>query len=194
MKKYLLALTAVITGLNISAQTNAEKNRLETLKLFYSASTAEEREKFMAENYHFYFNEKKGNGGSKQSSLKSFMNWDGPLHPDIRIDSVAGNDSIWVVRFLEQNDFSKLIAYPGWKATERVTFDENNRIKEIIYIPEPNQPEYGSYFKPALEWLKKNKPEELNEVYKDKKLVQTERAAKKWVELLKIWRKATNQE
>jgi len=43
----------------------------------------------------------------------------------------------------------------------------------------------------CVDWLQKNRPAELDEVYKKGKLVQTTETSKKWVKLLQLWRKQT---
>jgi len=40
------------------------------------------------------------------------------------------------LRINEKNDFTKLIKFPGWKATEIVTFDDSGLIAEAMYVPE----------------------------------------------------------
>ncbi len=196
MKTLLIFATVlVLSPCNVVSQTKVaakEESQLNNLKRFFNASTVKEREAVMADDYHFFFNEKKGDGGSKVSSLESFQNWDGPLHPDIQITEHSFNNGVSTVKILEGNDFSKLIGYPGWKATVMISFDANDRIREVIYVPDTTQTDYRIYLNPALDWLKENMPDELNEVYRDKKLIRTERTAKRWVELLKIW-KQNNQ-
>jgi hypothetical protein len=97
----------------------------------------------------------------------------------------------WKVEFNEQNDFSKLIGYPGWKGTELISFNSKKKIQQVIYIPNDANPNYKKWLEPAIAWLKKNKPNELDEVYKNGKLVQSAATAKKWVSLLKTWRNQT---
>ena len=147
----------------------------------------------MSEDYHSFFIEKKGEGKDKKAALSSFLNWDAPLHPDIIILNYSVNGDEWRVEFNEQNDFSKLIGFPGWKGTEMIRFNSEKMIDEMIYIPDDTNPNYKKWLQPAVEWLKKNKPGELNEVYKDGKLIQTSETAKKWVSLLQLWREKTGE-
>ena len=145
----------------------------------------------MSGNYHSFFEKKSGSGADKQAALKSFMNWDGQLHPDIKILHYSRQHNMWTVFFLEQNDFSKLIGFPGWKGSSQITFDSNQLIVESIYFPDSTNPDYKHYLAPAVQWLKENKPDKLNEVYKDGRLIQNEESARMWVELLTSWRKTT---
>jgi hypothetical protein len=167
--------------------------RLGNLKAFLNAPSAEARGKLMAGDYHFYFNERKGDGDSKEKSLSSYDNWDGPLHPDIKIRDYRIESDVWTISIIELNDFAKLIGFPGWKATETVTFDADNLVREVIYVPIESGKDYKEYLKPAVVWLEANRPDELKQVYDldKKRLIQTNASAKKWVELLTEWRDAT---
>jgi hypothetical protein len=69
-----------------------------------------------------------------------------------------------------------------------ITFNTKGLILETIYIPDSTNPSYKSWLQPALDWLEKNMPGELNTVYHDKRLVKNEVAANKWKVLLKTWR------
>jgi hypothetical protein len=61
----------------------------------------------------------------------------------------------------------------------------------MIYIPGDRNPDYKRWLQPAVDWLQGNRPNELNEVYKDGKLIQTSETAKKWLSLLQLWQKET---
>ena len=164
---------------------------LRRIESYLNASTVDVKSKYMAKDYRSYFEEKKGNGKDKEAALRSFSDWDGAMHPDVEILSYSSNGNTWTVHFNEKNDFAKLIGFPGWKGTSQLTFNSQKLIKQSIYIPDSTNPPYKPYLKPALEWLRQNMPTQLDEVYKDNKLVQTEESAKKWISLLKTWREKT---
>jgi len=164
---------------------------LRRIESYLNASTVDVKSKYMAKDYRSYFKEKKGNGKDKEAALRSFSDWDGAMHPDVEILSYSSNGNTWTVHFNEKNDFAKLIGFPGWKGTSQLTFNSQKLIKQSIYIPDSTNPPYKPYLKPALEWLRQNMPTQLDEVYKDNKLVQTEESAKKWISLLKTWREKT---
>lgn len=164
---------------------------LHRIEIYMNAHTTETKGKYMAENYRSFFMEKKGEGENKEEALQSFLNWDAPLHPDVHILNYTANGNTWKVEFNEQNDLSKLIGFPGWKGTEMIRFNSEKMIDEMIYIPDDTNPNYKKWLQPAVDWLQKNRPGELNEVYKNGKLIQTSETAKKWVSLLQLWRKDT---
>ena len=147
----------------------------------------------MSEDYHSFFLEKKGEGEDKKAALRSFLNWDAPLHPDVTILNYSADGNTWKIEFNEQNDFSKLIGFPGWKGTEIIRFNSRKKIEEVIYIPDPGNPSYKKWLQPVVDWLQKNKPGELDEVYKNGKLVQTSETAKKWISLLQLWHRETDK-
>ena len=146
----------------------------------------------MAENYHSFFISRKEAGRNKSETLLSFKNWDGQLHPDITIINYSFHDSVWEVKFNEQNDFSKAISFPGWKATETFIFNSNNLIQETIYLPDSTNLSYKTFLQPALNWLQQNMPDELSKVYQNGKLIQTETTANKWKMLLNEWQARRN--
>lgn len=151
--------------------------------------------KYMSDSYRSFLIKKEGEGDGKIISLKTFKDWDGQLNPDVTILDHSAKDSTWFVRFNEQNDFSKLIGFPGWKGSMSITFNTKGLIKETIYFPDSTNPSYKKWLQPALDWLQINFPNELNEVYQNNRLVKNEVAANKWKELLKKWNanKTNNQ-
>jgi hypothetical protein len=171
----------------VPAKTCTNDSHLKKINCYLNASTINEKAKYMAEDYRSFFMNKKGNGKSKTEALQSFQNWDAPMHPDITVISYSFLDSIWQVTFNEQNDFTKPIGFPGWKGTTTFVFNSAGLIKETIYVPDSANLSYKPFLQPALDWLQKNKPAELNEVYQNGKLVQTEEAANKWRTLLRTW-------
>ena len=161
---------------------------LKTIKAYLNASTVEQKGRFMAEDFHSYFAERKGKGEDKKKALAGFQQWDGHLHPDVAILSHEKKENGWLVYFNEQNDFSKLIGYPGWKASMWFSFDRQGLIMQTIYFPDTTNLPYKKWLQPAVDWLKIHMPGELNTVYQDNKLVKTEAAATKWKALLQKWR------
>ena len=179
-------LFAFFTWLPASTCTNSKY--LKKINFYLNASTVEDKSKYMAEDFHSHFMNKDNPGKNKSEALTSFESWDGPLHPDIKIINYTFHDSIWNVTFNEQNDFSKPIGFPGWKGTTTFVLNANGLIKETLYVPDSTNLSYKPFLKPALDWLQKNIPDELSEVYQNNKLVQTEATAIKWRTLLQEWK------
>jgi len=186
MKKYLaLALIALIF---LSCTT---KTYLHRINFYLNAHSVKDRGRYLSNDYHSFFMETKGQGKDRTHALQSFSNWDAPLHPDVTILNYTVNGDNWSTEINEQNDFSKLIGFPGWKATEIIKFNPKGKISEVTYLPNEDNPDYKKWLEPAIQWLQKNKPFELNEIYKEESLVQTPQTATKWIELLRQWRQET---
>lgn len=122
--------------------------------------------------------------------LVSLMKWDGPLHPDVKILRYSRSERKFIVYFLERNDFSKLIGYPGWKGKAGFIFDSKKRVSEYEYFPDSTNLSYKPYLQPAITWLQKYYPNEVSTIYRNGKLIQNEVAAKRWIRLLTMWRNA----
>ena len=114
------------------------------------------------------------------------------MHPDIEIINYTTHDNIWTVTFNEQNDFTKPIGFPGWKGTTTFVFNSKGLIEETVYVPDSSNLSYKPFLQPALQWLQKNMPNELNKVYQNGKLIQTELAANEWRTLLQKWQSQKN--
>ncbi len=184
MKNNILLLWLLVW---VPVNTCTDSVYLKKINSYLNASNVNEKSKYMAENYHGFFMRKEGTGKNKLQALASFQNWDGPMHPDIKIISYSFHDSIWKVTFNEQNDFTKPIGFPGWKGTTTFVFNSAGLIDETIYVPDSTNLSYKPFLQPAVDWLQQNMPDELNEVYQNGKLVQTETAANKWRTLLQKW-------
>ena len=155
-----------------------------------NASNPEQKSKYMADGFRSYFFENgKGDGKDREQVLNSLMKWDGPMHPDIPIQKYARSGDTFTVYFIEKNDFTKLIGYPGWKGKAEFVFDSKKMIREYVYYPDSTNTSYKPYLKPAITWLQQNKPAELGEVYQNGKLIQNEEAARQWIRLLNEWKK-----
>ncbi|HYK46651.1 MAG TPA: hypothetical protein VEV83_15850 [Parafilimonas sp.] len=176
----------------LPAHSCTQNVQLDKIKAYLNASTVEEKSKYTSDNFRSYFINKEDGGKNKTEALASFQNWDGPMHPDIKILSYTFHDSIWTVTFNEQNDFTKPIGYPGWKGTATFVFDSKGLIRETTYVPDSANLPYKPYLKPAVDWLKVNMPQELDEVYQNGKLVQNAEAANKWRMLLSKWQSQKN--
>ncbi|HMG67997.1 MAG TPA: hypothetical protein VK588_09930 [Chitinophagaceae bacterium] len=181
----------IISLLLISFLSCTNRIYLHRIKGYFNSDNIKSRGRWLSEDCHSYFIEKKGDGEDKVSALNSFLNWDAPLHPDLRILNYTVKGNICTIEFNEQNDFSKLIQYPGWKGTEIIRFNSKKLIDQVIYIPANDNPDYKTWLKPAVDWLQNKYPDEIIEIYKGGKLIKNPVTARKWVLLLQRWRKVT---
>jgi hypothetical protein len=193
MSRTLLNVSFIILGIIVFSSCS-DKIYLAKINSYLNSSTADAKSKYMSAGYHSFFLKKEGAGDDKITSLKDFNNWDGQLNPDVEILSHSLKDKTWFVQFNEQNDFSKLIGFPGWKGAMEIAFDSEDLIVETIYFPDSTNPSHKKWLQPAVDWLRINFPNELNDVYSNGKLIKNETAAIKWKELLKKWKDRKGEE
>jgi len=93
----------------------------------------------------------------------------------------------------EENDFSRLIDFPGWDSSSTFLVDEDGQIAWQVYVPEPGQPEWRPYLEPALAWIREHRADALPVIFPDGKLGRSEEAARLWVSVLREWRAATGR-
>jgi len=183
----------LVIFLSSALSSCTSKSYLHRIKIYLNASTSHSKGRYLSDDFRSFFLERKGDGKNKAAALQSFLNWDGPLHPDVTLINYNADGNKWTVEFVEQNDFSKLIGFPGWKGTETIIFNGKKKIREVLYVPDEDNPPYKKWLQPAVDWLQQNKSHELGEVYQGGKLIQSPEAARKWVELLRLWHKETGK-
>jgi hypothetical protein len=160
---------------------------LTKINSYLNSSSAAAKSRYMSDSFHSFFMNKEEKGDDKARALNDFINWDGQLNPDVKILSHSRKGHTWLVNFNEQNDFSKLIGFPGWRGSMSVAFNDKRLIAETIYLPDSTNPSYKQWLQPAIDWLQINMPAELAEVYQNNRLVKDSIAANKWKRLLKMW-------
>ena len=173
------------------ATTQSGKAR-RAVERYLSAPALEAASALLAPEYRIWFGERSGAGTDRAAAI-AMLQWDFALNPYHRIDEMTVNDGTVVVRVHEENDFSRLIGFPGWNATSTFTVDENGLITSQVYVPDPAQADWRPYLEPALTWIRTNRPGVLERIYPGGKLAQTADAAREWVAVLKAWRRATAQ-
>jgi hypothetical protein len=154
---------------------------------FLNAQTAEEKSFYMAESFRSYHNDKSGKVANKSEMLIDFRNWDAHLQPDVNIYAYKRKKDTLFIKFVERNDFSRLISFPGWRASMKIAFDPNKLISETIYFADTANSDLKKWLQPAISWLQLHSSDELNQVYKNGQIVKTEEAAKLWKTLLQRW-------
>ena len=167
-----------------SCQNKIYLHRIET---YLNSSTPKSKGRYLSDDFRSFFLEKKGEGKNKATALRSFVNWDAPLHPDITITKWTVRGNTWIVDFNEQNDFRNSLAFRDGRGLSGSVLILRK------YIPNPDNPSHKPWLQPAVEWLEQHRPNDLNEVYINGKLVQTSETARKWVDLRQLWRKKTRR-
>jgi hypothetical protein len=92
----------------------------------------------------------------------------------------------------EQSDFYKYIGIPERRYKFTYIYNEAGLIKEAILEQAlSDTASFDAALKPALDWARKERPQELSEIYPDGRFVYNTQMAKRWLALLQAWRKAT---
>lgn len=156
---------------------------------YLHARSLEEASEALAPNYRLYFGDRGGAGVSRADALQ-MLQWDYALHAEHHIDEVQPGRKGVTVRVHEDNDFSKLLGFPGWDATSTFELDERGLIVSQTYVPKANQPDWRPYLEAPLAWIRVHRPDALNRIYPNGQLAHSPEAAREWVEVLTAWRAA----
>ncbi|MDN5202526.1 hypothetical protein QQ008_14155 [Fulvivirgaceae bacterium BMA10] len=126
-----------------------------------------------------------------KTALKSILAWDKGVNGKVSFQNLVINNELVTIDFTEQNDFFRLIGIKELKATITYAFDPAGKILKQTYTPFPDQPSFQEYMKPAVQWAKSNRQDELNEIYPNDQMIFNEEMAKRWLILLKQWKRAS---
>ncbi|QSE99144.1 hypothetical protein [Fulvivirga lutea] len=186
INRYLLFLITLST---LDCSSNESNRNQLILNQFYNTTSRSQHLAYLAEDYQLYFGSVKGKGMSK-SKLAELLRWDYALNPDRQIlEFIKLSSDTVILRSKEENDFSKLIKYPGWESVNTYIIDKSGLIKLQLYQPK-NEISYKPYLEPAIACLAVNDSLRLAEVYdsENKRLIQDSISAVKWTGLLREWR------
>ncbi|MFL6247923.1 MAG: hypothetical protein ACJ74H_18010 [Thermoanaerobaculia bacterium] len=161
----------------------------DAVRRYLASKTLEQALSAFAPDYRLWFGERVGEGLDRAKVAK-MLEWDYALNPGHRIDSFEVNGTEVTVRVHEDNDFSRLIGFPGWDATSTFVVDADGRIVSQVYVPVADQPEWRPYLDAPLAWIREHDPEVLPRIFNTGKLVQTRESAAEWVRVLRAWRAA----
>ena len=121
------------------------------------------------------------------------LEWEYGLHRSISMeDHRFDGETITAVCFAE-NDLSRLLDYPGWETIVTWTFDARGKITRASAISAPGAADFRNWLSPAINWLRQNRPADLEWLYPDGEWNHAPRAAARWVEVLTEWRRATHR-
>ncbi len=186
---YLCWLLVILssTGCNDKKDSFAKPDPVAKL---YTSKSKRNHLKQLSEDYRLYFRKIEGSGINKEI-LSKMLDWDYNLNASKKILDTAylSKDSI-VLLSHEENDFSRLIGFPGWKSENTFTITDN-KIDLQLYKP-VDEINYKPYLEPAIHWLLENDSLGLIKIYNLQKglLIQDSIAAGRWVKLLTKWKMA----
>ena len=175
-----------------SENTSKLERYVAILDSYLSGASPEDALRHCTEDYRLWFYKREGNGVTRDQVAR-LLEWDCALNPRHHYRDLSIGGKVLSAAFHEENDFSRLIDYPGWDARVTFWFDDNDLIKEQLYEPDQPELDYHAWLAAALPWLEVHHPDELADIYKDKRLVQSAESAAVWVDILGKWRKATGR-
>lgn len=161
-----------------------------TVRRYLDSKTLDQALSAFSPDYRLWFGQRSGNGLDRAKVAK-MLEWDYALDPRHRIDALDVNGAEVTVRVHEDNEFSRLIGFPGWDASSTFVVDAQGRIASQVYVPVAGQPEWRPYLDAPLAWIREHEPEVLPRIFPNGKLLQTRASAAEWVRVLRAWRAAT---
>lgn len=174
-------------------QSVSEDSNQATLMAYVTSPNLKSALSRLDHDYKLYFGDRSGNGISKED-VALFLTWDHALHPSQTFTELKSfGDTITAIAH-EENDFTRLIEFPGWDARVTYVFNDSHLIVEQFRVGIGETRSYKDWLKPALEWLRENRPDELEALYPDESLEHSTESAQKWVKLLTAWRDAVGKE
>jgi len=180
--------------LSCSSQ-EGEEVILQRFQSYRNALNNHDKEKaltYLAEDFKLVFVD--FNMTMTKDQVVDVLGWDVGANGKVTHGELHVSENTISGTFTEQNDFLKLIDIPQLKAKINYKFGEDGLIKKQLYEALPNQPSFLEKMKPAIDWASQYRKEELAIIYPNNQMLFNEKMARRWVALLKDWRKATQQE
>jgi hypothetical protein len=185
-------LTSLLGAIVVSSCASAaHHDSIAVVQSYLSSKTRDEAVSFFAPDYRLWFGKRSGDGIDRAHVAK-MLEWDYALNARHRIDTITAHGAEVTAQVHEDNDFSRLIGFPGWDASSTFVVDEEGRIVSQLYVP-TGATDWRPYLDRPLEWIREHYPDALPRIFPDGKLVQTAESAREWVALLREWRAATGQ-
>lgn len=127
---------------------------------------------------------------TKQESSES-LGWDTGANGRADWEIVEHTDDSIVVEGTETNDFLELLEVPAIHFQSVYWFTEHGLITRQRYRADWGDVRVQDAMEPAIEWAREHAPDQLKQAYPGGRMVYTEDAARRWVALLRRWRRAT---
>ncbi len=191
-KTPFFSLLLLILMLTISCEANKQSEAAMNTQFeaYFNSLNDHDIEKilnFLTDDFVLHFTDFNFNIDKK--GYVDVLGWDKGVNGRVSHEKLtAQGDSITGI-FTEQNDFLNLVGIKELKATVSYQFDEFEKIIKQTYTPLPDQPSFQEKMQASLAWAKVNRLTELEEIYPNNQMVFNEEMGKRWVMLLKEWKK-----
>lgn len=185
----LLPLIIMIVSCSTNNQSEIMRKKFEAYFKTLNDHKIEKTLSFLSDDFHLHFTEY--DFTIDKTGVINVLGWDKGVNGKVSYENlIVEEDSITGV-FIERNDFFKLVGIEELKATSTYTFDRSGMIVKQTYTPLPNQPSFQDKMQPAIEWARRNRLGELNEIYPQNQMQFNQEMAERWVTLLKEWKTVT---
>ncbi len=165
------------------------KERLEAYRRAYNQHDSKAILSFLAPDYEF----KVANSTYKvaKKDISGLLEWDFATNALSAYSDVEVKGNTISATLTEQNDFYKSIGISERKYRFTYIYGEEGLIKQAILEKAlSDAASFDEALKPALDWARKERPQELSEIYPDGKFIYNTQMAKRWLTLLQDWREA----
>lgn len=183
------ATVAAIAGLGGCTTKHPYQATLDRYLAARQAGRVDDASACLSPDARIWFEQKTGPGRPK-SLTGGWGAWDVEMNAANTYDNVVITGDTLAATFHEQNDFSRLIGFPGWRSRSTFWFDDQGRISEQLYVPLPQHPPQQACFDPALDWAREHRPDELAGIYPNDQFEPSTETARRWRALLIEWRTA----
>jgi hypothetical protein len=166
------------------------RERFEAYRRAYNRHDLKAVLSFLAPEYEF----KVANSTYKvaKKDIAGMLEWDFAANSHSAYSEVEVKGNTISAVLTEQNDFYKSIGISERKYRFTYIYNEAGLIKEAILEQAlSDTASFDAALKPALDWARKERPQELSEIYPNGKFVYNTQMAKRWLALLRDWHKAT---
>ncbi len=184
-----IAIVTIASGTGCSSRHSYQRT-LDSYLAAKQAGDAKQAATYLAPDARIWFDEKTGPGRPK-SPISGWGAWDLELNAVNTYSDVEIVGNSLTALFHEQNDFSRLIGFPGWRSRSTYWFDEQGRIAEQLYEPMAQHPPMQAYFDAPLRWARTHHADELAAIYPEEQFRPNTDTARRWRTLLLAWRAET---
>lgn len=127
-----------------------------------------------------------------KEALSKAMGWDAGANGHVEWRQVGSSGSSFSYEGRESNEFLRLLGIPHLKFQTAFSVNSEGLIEAQRYQLLPDQPSSQEAMKPAVEWARRHRPQELEEIYPGGQMAYSEEMARRWILLLKEWRASSS--
>jgi hypothetical protein len=129
----------------------------------------------------------------RKQDMPDVLGWDKGVNGHVEFDDLRLEGDSVKGQFTERNEFLELLGIKELKSENTFIVDESGRISKQLYKANPGQPSFIEKLQPAIQWARQHRPDVLDRIYPDNQMQYNEEMGTRWVQLLREWRRQTNE-